>query len=308
MKKYLQLALCSFLYTFQFSYAGSFKKHFKKLPNKKIANNAECYENTNLFTCISRCEKESSCKIFNYNSQMKICQLTDQEVDDDYKDSIASKGWEVYIPVTQMTKNDQRKEDRIEVIEFKKESESAEKMDLYINTTNLSICFWIMPRYGRAFTLVNNKNHTVFGMFFDTDGGGTDYITLILSGTAENYFFLHFEMNEYYHICYVFSNSSANLYIDGQSNWGFNASTQRIHAMSLMIGFSPNAPRFTGFLFDFNVFTKHLTQPQVQMVMKGKNNITRKVTWEDVKQRFKNVSNIDFRKTIIPKISQVTDD
>ena len=47
---------------------------------------------------------------------------------------------------------------------------------------------------------------------------------------------------------------------------------------------------------------------EVQMVMKGKNNITRKVTWEDVKQRFKNVSNINFRKIIIPKISQVTDD
>ena len=296
--------MCGFLYTFQFSYAGSFKKLFKKVANKKIANDVESYENTNLFQCINRCDNEGSCKIFNYNPKMKICQLTDQEVDNDYKDAFISNGWEVYIPATEIRKNDKKKKDTIEVIEFKKELKSAEKMHLHINATNLSVCFWIMPRYGRPFTMLNDKNQWVFTMFFDTDDIGPDYFVLEFFGKVTKYVNLDFQINEYYHICSVFSNSTVNLYVDGQNNstkWSFNVPIQRIHAGSLIIG------AFTGFLFDFNVFAKHFTQPQVQMVMKGKSKVTRTATWEDVKQIFKNVSSIKFRKTIIPKIRQVID-
>ena len=66
---------------------------------------------------------------------MKIGQLTDQEVDNDYKDAIAGNGWEVYIPVTEITINDQKKEERI------KKFQSAEKINLYIDATNLTVCF-----------------------------------------------------------------------------------------------------------------------------------------------------------------------
>ena len=56
--------------------------------------------------------------------------------------------------------------------------------------------------------------------------------------------YLNFETNDYYCIIYsVFSNSSAHVYADGQSNSAksdFNASMQRIHDMSMLIGFYPN--------------------------------------------------------------------
>ena len=42
--------------------------------------------------------------------------------------------------------------------------------------------------------------------------------------------------------------------------------------------------------------------------MKGKNKIAGTITWEDVKQSFKNVSNIEFQIAIIRKIRQMTDD
>lgn len=131
---------------------------------------------------------------------MKICELTDQEVDDDYTDAVASYGWEVYIPVTQKTKNDQKKEDAIEVIEFKKESQSAAKMDLYIIATNLNICFPIMPRkftIWRVFTIGNDEEHPVFAMAFNTDIIGIDHIGLIFFDKAVKFVYLYFETNEY---------------------------------------------------------------------------------------------------------------
>ena len=80
----------------------------------------------------------------------------------------------------------------------------------------------------------------------------------------------------------------------------------RIQAAGMMFGFFPYSVEFTGLLFDFNVFTKHFTHPQLQMVMKGKNKATRIITWQDIKQRFKNISTVKFQKTTIPKIRQVT--
>ena len=46
-------------------------------------------------------------------NKMKICQLTDQEVDNDYKDAVSSYDWAVYILVMQITKNDQKRETQL---------------------------------------------------------------------------------------------------------------------------------------------------------------------------------------------------
>ena len=215
MKKFLKLVLCGFLYACLFSSARSFKKLFKKLTNKKIANNVHSYENTNLFNCINRCEKEGSCKIFNYNPKMKICQLTDQEVDNDYKDAVSSYDWEVYIPVTQITKNDQKKRDAIEVIESKEKLQSSMKMDIYINVTNLSICFWIICLCMLSICLCliilakcsirqNVKGHAVFGICLHIDSNGRYFIDSVFSGTRAKRMNVNFETNEYYHVCFVF--------------------------------------------------------------------------------------------------------
>lgn len=306
MKKFLKLVLCGFLYACLFSSARSFKKLFKKLTNKKIANNVHSYENTNLFNCINRCEKEGSCKIFNYNPKMKICQLTDPEVDNDYKDAVSSYDWEVYIPVTQITKNDQKKRDTIEVIESKEKLQSAMKMDIYINVTNLSICFWIICLCMLSICLCLiilakcSIRQTLRGMQFSVFVfilTATVVISLIQFSLehVQNVWTWILKRMNIITFALFFSNSLAHLYIDDQSkfnDWSINAPTQRIHSTSLMIGFASNGLMFTGFLFDFNVFTKNFTQLQVQMVMKGKSKPT--VTWEDVKQRFKNVSTVEF--------------
>ena len=145
------------------------------------------------------------------------------------------------------------------------------------------------------FDTANDKEHAVFGICFHIDSNGRYFIDSVFSRTRVKRMNVNFQTNEYYHVCFVFSNSLAHLYIDGQSkfnDWSINAPTQRIHATSLMIGFASNGLMFTGFLFDFNVFTKNFTQLQVQMVMKGKSKPT--VTWEDVKQRFKNVWTVEF--------------
>ena len=49
---------------------------------------------------------------------------------------------------------------------IQKKFQSAEKINLYIDATNLTVCFWVMPHFGRKFTKVNNKKQTVFAIFF----------------------------------------------------------------------------------------------------------------------------------------------
>ena len=96
MKKYISLILVALL---GWLVVESFKQRFRILPNKKFTSNLEYYENFNIFKCISKCRKEADCKIFNYNSKQRICQLTNQRIDVDHQEATESHGWKVYIPI-----------------------------------------------------------------------------------------------------------------------------------------------------------------------------------------------------------------
>ena len=96
MKKYLPLILVAL---FGWVVVESFKQRFRILPNKKFASNSEYYENFNIFKCIHKCRKETDCKIFNYNSKQRICQITDERIDVDHQEATENHGWKVYIPI-----------------------------------------------------------------------------------------------------------------------------------------------------------------------------------------------------------------
>ena len=63
-------------------------KFYKKLAEKKIKSDLEFY-----------CKKKHGCKVFNYNTKLQICQLTDRDTNHNHKDAVPSGGWEVYIPI-----------------------------------------------------------------------------------------------------------------------------------------------------------------------------------------------------------------
>ena len=96
MKKYVPLILVAL---FGCVAVESFKQRFRILPNKKISSNLEYHKNFNIFKCINKCRKESDCKIFNYNSRRRICQLTDQKIDEDHQEVTENCDWKVYIPI-----------------------------------------------------------------------------------------------------------------------------------------------------------------------------------------------------------------
>ena len=65
---------------------------YKKLVNKKLMSNESFYEKVNFFICFNKCEKQSNCKIFNYNEKHEICQLSNKEVDESSNDVTQSSG------------------------------------------------------------------------------------------------------------------------------------------------------------------------------------------------------------------------
>ena len=72
---------------------------YKKLAEKKIKSDLEYHKKTNLFQCDFYCKKKHGCKVFNYNTKLQICQLTDRDTNHNHKDAVPSGGWEVYIPI-----------------------------------------------------------------------------------------------------------------------------------------------------------------------------------------------------------------
>ena len=74
-------------------------KFYKKLVEKRITSDSEYHKKTNLFQCEFYCKKKHGCKVFNYNTKLQICQLTDRDTNQNYDDAVPSGGWEVYIPI-----------------------------------------------------------------------------------------------------------------------------------------------------------------------------------------------------------------
>ena len=74
-------------------------KFYKKITEKKIISDSEYHKKTNLFQCDYYCKKSHGCKVFNYNTELQICQLTGRDTNQNYDDAVPSGGWEVYIPI-----------------------------------------------------------------------------------------------------------------------------------------------------------------------------------------------------------------
>ena len=96
MEKYFVIhivLLCAYLH------AETLKQLFQKVDNKKISSDIVYYEKSNIFQCFNSCKKVRGCKIFNFNSNNELCQLTDQNIDGYYENAVPADAWEVYIKI-----------------------------------------------------------------------------------------------------------------------------------------------------------------------------------------------------------------
>ena len=96
MKKFLLLILCGVL-------GCSTGETFKKLVNKKVSSTESYHHDTNLFQCHNKCKKIDGCQIFNCNTPLQICQLTDKVPGQEIQES-SNNGLDSYILVQKARK------------------------------------------------------------------------------------------------------------------------------------------------------------------------------------------------------------
>lgn len=284
--------------------AGHFTKKFiyEKLRDKKIKSDAKFFEKNNLFQCINHCQKKTGCEIFNFNSKLQICQITNNTLSGSHSDVTFNNGWDVYLQLM--------KKATPTLMEFKSNLTVTVKMDFSMASVNFSVCFWF--QYDNK---DNRKEYTI-ARFLIRDGcpvftiylATNTYLTVIMGNDEEHKLNFGFKRNTLYHVCYVHSSDFATWYLDGKVFKKYGSQGYKVGAKYLLIGqYSSDCQVFSGafeesFLFDFNIFQNSLSPLEVELVMKRVFTVLPIVPWKDVKRSFANVSTVKFKDMHITKL------
>ena len=280
---------------------------YKKLINKRIAGEGNYHKDLNLFQCFNTCEKKNDCKIFNYNSELKICQLTDKKTDENAGNAINSYGWEVYFPTTK-EKLFTQTEEIVKVMEFANQTSDRQITVDIENRTDLSTCFWFKQNdsrdYRTFFTLYADKPCAFISFHINNHSNRMRFfLWTYLYGRFEIINFDNVFGNateRFYHTCLVYSNKRFYFYIDGQRHDDADLSMQdnEISFKFMWIGktFRYNqycalydGPVFVnGSLYDLSLFIRNLTQSEITHIMNGNSMVVPLLSWENVKARYIN--------------------
>ena len=283
--------------------AGHFTKKsiYKKLRSKKIKSDAKHLEK-NLFQCINHCQRESDCEKFNFNSKLQICQIINNRINDSHSDVTFSNGWDVYLQLM--------KKATPTLMEFKSNLRVTVKMNFTTAIVNFSVCFWF-----QYYNKNDRKDYTI--MSFITGNGCSvftvclatnTYLTVVMGNDEEHKIKFGFKRNTFYHVCYVHSSGFATWYLDGKVFKKFGSQNYKVDAKHLLIGQNSSDCRvFSGafeeaFLFDLNIFQNSLSPLDVELVMKREFADRPIVSWENIKERFANVSTIEITSMHITKL------
>ena len=308
--------ICFFnlLFIFGNLYSITSKSTYKKLINKRLINKGDYHEGLNLFQCFNACEKNNNCKIFNYNSGMKICQLTDKKADENGDNFIYSYGWDIYFPTM--------KEKLIKVIEFKNQTSDTQIMVPINNRTDLSTCFWFKQdddqNYRTFFTLYADHPCTFVSFRINNNKNRMRFFLLTyFYGRLEKASFkevLDNATGRFYHTCLVYSHKRFYFYIDGQihDDVGFSMQDNEVTFKFMWIGKPFRYSQFcipydeTAFvnasLYDFSLYITNLTQSEIAYIINGNSMVSPLLSWENVKARYVNDSAAVLKQV---KLSQI---
>ena len=315
MKKFLLLILCGVLGC---STGVTLKNYFKKLLNKKVTSTESYHHNTNLFQCHNKCKKTDSCQIFNYNTPLQICQLTDQIPGQEIQETNINS-LDNYILV--------QKEEKMAVKTLEKTVEVMNitntpagklvKMSVNIDTAELTFCFWIKvnspAKYPDIFSM-NDEGNCGYLRMYILDR----YLRFIIPGMNPQQYsdskIQILDTNKFHHVCSVFSNGTLSWYHNGQKVKVVinpQLALTKIKGTEILLGtyttdcMTPinNDPK-QAFLFDFVVFTSSLTRFEIWQVMSGQNSIQTALSWAQVIGKYANVSTTDNKFQQVP-ISQI---
>ena len=293
------------------------KNNFKKLLNKKVASTGSYHHNANLFQCYNKCKKTDGCQIFNYNNPLQICQLTDKASGQEIQET-NNNGWGSYIPVRKEGKLAAKTlEKTVEVMNITNTLVQLVKLNLEIDTAELTICFWV-----KANSPANSKY--IFSM---NDAGNCGYMRLFIKNEYLRFWISVtdttlqsepkipiLDTNKFHHVCFAFNNGNLSWYHNGQKveeviNPQLNLA--KIRGTEILLGTRTTDCMTSGgyalnqaVLFDFVVFTSSLTRLEIQQVMSGQNSIPTALSWAQVIGKYVNVSTTDIKFQELP-ISQV---
>ena len=311
MKKLLLLIFCE---VWGCLTRETLKNNFKKLLNQKVTSSESYHYNTNLFQCHNKCKKTDACQIFNYNTPLQICQLTDKAPGQEIQE-INNNGWDSYIPGQKEEKLAAKTVGKtVEVMNITSTLVQIVKLNVNIDTAELTICFWI-----KANSPANSKY--IFSM---NDAGDCGYMRLFIKN--ENLRFWIFgtdksepkipilDTNTFHHVCFAFNKGNLSWYhnskiVDEVIN--SQITLTKIRGKEILLGTRTTDCITSGgyelnqaVLFDFVIFTSFLTQSEIQQVMSGKSTIPAVLSWAQVIGKYANVSTTSIKFQQVP-ISQI---
>ena len=300
---------------------------YKKLVNKKLMSNERFYEKVNFFICFNKCEKQSNCKIFNYNEKHEICQLSNKDVDESSNDVTQSSRWDVYFPTMKKPAPNEMVEGLVEIMEFK--SEIGDKpIEVAINNTlHLSTCFWLRPN------ATYSKSLAIFSVY--SQGPCTFIMAYILFSKSQEILMFSVRVNiagnkeqinivpkdpvienTFYHICLVYSNKQIDFYIDNKKidTTSISGMTKdEITIEEVRIGRQlTNDDRciltadwgiVDTALYDFSLYTKKLSEPDITQIMNGSYAASPILSWNDIKSTYKDDNNVVLKRHQITEIT-----
>ena len=118
-------------------FCDTFKNTFKKLLNKKFLSRHKHYERVNLFQCFKHCMNNENCDVFNYNTNLQACHLSDSQTDQYLEKIVYSNGWDIYFS----TRSAKKEEPNLhELMVFNNELERNNvELDVSIDSSYLTI-------------------------------------------------------------------------------------------------------------------------------------------------------------------------
>ena len=300
---------------------------YKKLFNQKIVSNEIYHGKVNLFKCFKKCEEQDDCQIFNYNEKHQICQISDKEAGENLIDVIQSSGWDVYFPTMTKSVPKENMEGLAEVMEIEREiGDKPVKVGIY-KKLHLSICFWLRPNatYSTSLAIfsIYSQEPCTFIMTYVLFSKSQDtlmfHVRVNLAGIRHRYNIVPEDRvigNTFYHICLVYSNKQFEFYIDNKkidttSITGVtkseitieNARVGRQLADDNRCLLTSNWGIVDTALYDFNLYTEKLSEPAIAQIMKGTYTVSPILSWNDIKNTYKDDSNVVLRRHQITDIT-----
>ena len=300
---------------------------YKKLVNKKLMSNESYNEKVNFFICFKKCEKQSNCKIFNYNEKHQICQLSNKEVDESSNDVAQRSGWDVYFPTMKKPVPNAMVEGLVEIMEFKNEIGNKPIEVAINNTLHLSTCFWLRPNatYSKSLAIFSIYSHDpctfimAYILFNRKLGILMFSVRVNIAGNKEQFNIVPEDPvieNTFHHICLVYSNKQIDFYIDNKK-----IDTASIPGMTkneitieeVRIGRQlTNDDRciltsdwgiVDTALYDFSLYTEKFSEPDITQIMKKSYTVSPILSWNDIKRTYRDDNNVVLKRHQITEIT-----